>query len=92
MVSRESVSRMLTIRPGDLSTWIKVCRRVNKQVAAAHPESPSLQDMQLLSFVKRLLPEIRAMMSSLGGGRGYLKTPGDGMPTRGRSDVDPRPV
>ena len=65
MVSEERVLRMLTIKPGDLSKWTKVCRRVNKQIAVAHPENPCLQDMQLLSYVKRLLPEVRAMISTI---------------------------
>ena len=62
MISEERVLRMLTIKPTDLSKWTKVCNRINKQVAAAHPEYPSLRDMQLMSYVKRLLPEIRAMV------------------------------
>jgi hypothetical protein len=63
MVSREQVLRMLTIKPEDLAVWTRVCRGLNKQMATAHPRYPGLSDMQLLSYVKRLLPEIRAMIS-----------------------------
>lgn len=65
MISKERALRMLTIKPTDLAMWTTVCRRVNKQVAAAHPEYPCLQDMQFLSYVKRLLPEIRAMITTM---------------------------
>ena len=63
MISEERVLRILTIRPTDLSRWSKICHRVNQQVASAHPEYPRLQDTQLMSYVKRLLPEIRAMVA-----------------------------
>jgi hypothetical protein len=65
MMSQERVLRILTIRPEDLSRWSKVCRKVNKQVTDAHPEYPRLQHMQLMSYVKRLLPEIRAMVMTI---------------------------
>jgi hypothetical protein len=65
MISRQRVLRELTIRPIDLSKWSKVCRRVSVQVETAHPESPLLRDMQLMSYVKRLLPEIRAMIAAM---------------------------
>jgi hypothetical protein len=65
MISRERVLRELTIRPTDLSKWTKLCRRINAQVESAHPDYPRLRDMQLMSHVKRLLPEIRAMISAI---------------------------
>ena len=65
MISREHILRALTIGPRGLSKWSKVCRRVNNQVAIAHPAYPVLTDSQLMSYVKRLLPEIRAMIAAL---------------------------
>ena len=59
MISEERALRMLTIQPTDLSKWTKVCSRVNKQMAAAHPDYPLLRDMQLLSYVKE--PLIKAV-------------------------------
>ena len=64
MTQLERISRILKIQPQDLALWTRLCRNVNKQIAMAHPDYPRLEDMQLLSFVKRLLPEIRSMMES----------------------------
>ena len=58
MTDKDRILRMLTIRPEDLSKWAKLCRGVQKQVAAAHPDYPILGHAQLMSMVKRLLPEI----------------------------------
>lgn len=63
MTKEERILRLLTIQPTDLSIWMKLCRRLNTQVATAHPNYPRLQDMQVMSYVKRLLPEIRAMIA-----------------------------
>jgi hypothetical protein len=65
MTEEARLNRILKIQPGDLALWTKLCHKVNKQVASAHPDYPRLDDMQLLSFVKRLLPELRAMISSV---------------------------
>jgi hypothetical protein len=65
MISRETVLRALTIQQTGLSKWAKVCRRVNNLVGIAHPNYPLLTDAQLMSYVKRLLPEIRAMIAAL---------------------------
>jgi hypothetical protein len=62
MTDKERILRLLTIRPEDLRRWSKLCRDVLKQVAIAHPDYPVLRDAQLMSIVKRLLPEIRAMI------------------------------
>jgi hypothetical protein len=65
MIPQERVLRLLTIKPADLSKWTRLCNRLNNQAAAAHPEYPVLRDMQLMSFVKRLLPEIRTMIAAI---------------------------
>lgn len=64
MTDREGTLRLLTIRPEDLRRWTMVCRKVGKDLYGSHPDYPRLDDMQLLSLVKRLLPEIRAMIAS----------------------------
>jgi hypothetical protein len=50
--------------------WARLCRKVDKQVANAHPAWPPLGDMRLLSYVKRLLPEIRTMIREIDGNAG----------------------
>jgi len=57
--------RRLTIGPNGLGPWMRVCRKVGKELYAAHPEYPRLSDTQLMSFVKRLLPEIREIIASV---------------------------
>lgn len=42
-----------------------LCRKIGVEMQHAHPTYPHLNEMQLLSFVKRLLPEIRAMIAKL---------------------------
>lgn len=59
----ERVRNVLALQ-GNQALWMRVCRNVNKQMAIAHPEYPRLDDMQLMSFVKRLLPEIRALIAT----------------------------
>jgi hypothetical protein len=62
MTKKERILRLLTIKPTDLSRWTRFCRQINSQIAAAHPNYPRLDEMQVLSYVKRMLPEIRAMI------------------------------
>ena len=62
MTDQDRILRLLTIRPEDLGRWARLSRGVLKQVAIAHPEYPALRDYQMMSIVKRLLPEIRAMI------------------------------
>ena len=52
--------RILKLRPENMGFWIRACRKVAREVAKVHPDYPVLTDAQLLSFVKRLLPEARA--------------------------------
>jgi hypothetical protein len=65
MTKEERILRLLTIQPTDLAMWTRLCRKVNKQIANSHPKYPPLEDMQVLSYVKRLLPEIRAMIAAI---------------------------
>jgi hypothetical protein len=64
MTEKERALRLLTIRPEDLRAWHRMCREVTKEVAAAHPNYPALTETQLLSFVKRLLPRVRALIAA----------------------------
>lgn len=66
MTEHERIIRALTIMPEDLGRWTRICRKVGGDLYRAHPEYPRLTEMQLLSFVKRLLPEIRVMISNSG--------------------------
>ena len=59
----ERIQRILTLRPEDLSRWTRLCRALILEVRQAHPNYPPLTEMQLLSYVKRLLPRIRTMMN-----------------------------
>ncbi len=61
MTEEERFLRLLTLRPEDLSRWTKLCRTVIQEVRIAHPGYPPLTEMQLMSYVKRMLPKIRAM-------------------------------
>ena len=70
MITEQRVLRLLTIQPSDLAMWTSLCRKVDKQVANAHPAWPPLGDMRLLSYVKRLLPEIRTMIREIDGNAG----------------------
>ena len=65
MTDRERIIRLLTIEPGDLRRWTRACQKVCKELYLAHPEYPRLNEMRLTSFVKRLLPEIRAVVANL---------------------------
>ena len=67
----EKILRLLTIAPTDLGVWIRLCRKVARDLYDAHPDYPRLSDMQLLSFVKRLLPEIRALVSNVDENSGH---------------------
>jgi hypothetical protein len=64
MTETKRVLEILTIRPQDLSTWTKLCRKVTNEVAIAHPDYPTLSETQLLSFIKRMLPDLRARVAS----------------------------
>jgi hypothetical protein len=70
VTTEQRVLRLLTIQPSDLAMWTRLCRKVDKQVAEAHPAWPPLGDMRLLSYVKRLLPEIRTMIRGIDGNAG----------------------
>ncbi len=65
MNDRDRIIRLLTIHPEDLSRWTRLCQKVSREVHLVHSDYPHLNEMQLMSFVKRLLPEIRAMISSV---------------------------
>ncbi len=65
MNDRDHIIRLLTIHPEDLSRWTRLCQKVGREMHLAHPNYPHLNEMQLMSFVKRLLPEIRAMISGM---------------------------
>ena len=77
MIEAESVVRLLTIKPEDLSRWTKLCRGVVRQVDDAHPNYPRLRETQLLSYVKRLLPHIRTMVLELEQSGGRAQQSGD---------------
>lgn len=74
MSDRNRILRMLTIQPQDMSRWMCVCQRVHRSTYHVHPNYPALTDMQLMSFVKRLLPEIRTMISNLDDSPGATTT------------------
>ena len=69
---REKILRLLTIEPTDLALWTRLCRKAARELYVAHPDYPRLTEMQFLSFVKRLLPEIRALVSGIDRGRDDL--------------------
>lgn len=54
-----SATDALTISPTDLSDYTKMCDRVLKEIKITHPEYPRLTPIELLSYVKRLLPMLR---------------------------------
>jgi len=64
MTDKERALRILTIQPTDLSRWMKLCRRLVNEVRIAHPAYPPLTETQLMSYVKRLVPEIRSMIDA----------------------------
>jgi hypothetical protein len=53
--------------------WTRLCREENKRVAAARPGDPNLQNMRLLSYIERLLPEIRGLSATIDGDSGTEK-------------------
>ena len=63
MTEDERALRLLTIRPEDLSRWTRLCRTVIQEVRIAHPNYPPLTEIQLMSYVKRMLPRVRAMIA-----------------------------
>ena len=65
MNDRDRILQLLTIQPENLSQWTRLCQKVSKELYRAHPDYPHLNEMQLMSFVKRLLPGIRALVSGL---------------------------
>lgn len=67
MNEQDRIMQLLTIQPEDLGRWTRICRKVGAALYRAHPDYPYMTDRQLLSFVKRILPEIRAMIAEADG-------------------------
>lgn len=56
---KQRVLRELRIMPEDMSEWAKMTDALVKEVRGIHPDYPEMTGVQLMSYVKRLLPKIR---------------------------------